>query len=338
VITLTTNDTSKMAPRAPSSRDHKALSTLYGGIAAYEKIPSSLSTPINTKTNMSSLRPPLFSDPPRMYPTGLLPPPNLPINLDSQKTSLADLDVTYNAKEHPILNSRFAESGLCEEGKDGMKTAEALKVLEQHIIDRMPYAKLANHRLQAVMRTRNERVFDLPGMQSRREADRVEGDTYGLTQRENAFSRSLRKKLFHDENSALGNGDSFGGPLGAPPAELSINGNSDGPNGLDTGLGAKAAARGNGTPQRKRRGSGVFARFSPKSPLGSQIDKKMGVGLREFLLSKGKETGTMRKRECKSITFCDFTPDLRSGDHRNVLLAHYSVEKGERIDVYEVDL
>ena len=287
---------------------------------------------------MSSLRPLFFSDPPRMYPAGLLPPPNLPINLDSQKNSLADLDVTYNAKEHPILNSRCAESGLGEEGNDEMKTAEALRVLEQHVIDRMPYIKLANQRLQEVMGTRNERAFDLPGMQSRQEADRVEGDAYGLTQRENAFSRSLRKKLFPDENSAIGNGDSFGAPLGAPPAELSTNSNSNSPNGLDAGLGAKAVARGNGTPQHKRRDSGVFARFSPKSPLGSRVDKKTGVGLREFLLSKGKETGTMRKRECKSITFCDFTPDLRSGDHRNVLLGHYSVEKGERIDVHAVDL
>ena len=81
--------------------------------------------------------------------------------------------------------------------------------------------------------------------------------------------------------------------------------------------------------------------FAPKSPIGMQaVDKKTGKGLREFLLQKGKECG-MRKQECNSITFHDFTPDMRSGYHNNALLGHYGVnagEKGERIDVYEIDL
>lgn len=68
------------------------------------------------------------------------------------------------------------------------------------------------------------------------------------------------------------------------------------------------------------------------------VDKDTGQGLREFLLQKGKEGG-MSKRECKSISIHDFTPDVRTLQHTNVLLAHYDVkDPGERCDVYEVDL
>ncbi|KAH6713515.1 hypothetical protein BKA61DRAFT_457145, partial [Leptodontidium sp. MPI-SDFR-AT-0119] len=56
----------------------------------------------------------------------------------------------------------------------------------------------------------------------------------------------------------------------------------------------------------------------------NQVDEKTGKGLREWLLSRGKETGTQRKRECRSISFHDFTPDMRTGMHANVLVAHYS--------------
>ena len=97
------------------------------------------------------------------------------------------------------------------------------------------------------------------------------------------------------------------------------------------GMKAKSASRGG---ERKESGIG----FVPKSPVGMQaIDKETGKGLREFFLQKGKECG-MRKQECKSISFHDFTPDMRTGNHQNVLLGHYGVEKGERVDVYEVDL
>ncbi|TAQ86320.1 hypothetical protein B7494_g5359 [Chlorociboria aeruginascens] len=80
-----------------------------------------------------------------------------------------------------------------------------------------------------------------------------------------------------------------------------------------------------------------------RGPLGMQIDAKTGKGLREFLLLKGKEMG-MRKKECRGISFHDFTPDMRTGGHRNVLLGHYGIRGGglgssrERIEWCEVDL
>jgi hypothetical protein len=77
----------------------------------------------------------------------------------------------------------------------------------------------------------------------------------------------------------------------------------------------------------------------PRSPTGMfpAVDKKTGKGLREFLLQKGKEFG-MRKRECKSISLHDFTPKGPTESFSNVLLGHYGADRGERVDVYEVDL
>ncbi|KAG0652495.1 hypothetical protein D0Z07_0654 [Hyphodiscus hymeniophilus] len=107
----------------------------------------------------------------------------------------------------------------------------------------------------------------------------------------------------------------------------------EGSAGSKTGSGgtrAKSFARG------PKKDPGI--RFVPKSPVGLHaVDPKTGKGLREFLLQKGKECG-MRKQECSSITFHDFTPDMRTGNHQNVLLGHYGVENCERVDVYEVDL
>lgn len=109
-----------------------------------------------------------------------------------------------------------------------------------------------------------------------------------------------------------------------PKADFASSGTDKG------GMKAKSHARGG------RRESGIG--LVPKSPVGMQsVDKKTGKGLREFLLQKGKECG-MRKQECKSITFHDFTPDMRTGQHQNVMLGHYAAEMGERVDVYEVDL
>ena len=79
--------------------------------------------------------------------------------------------------------------------------------------------------------------------------------------------------------------------------------------------------------------------MNPLSPHNSpSVDPNTGKGLREWLLSKGKEYG-MRKRECRSISFHDFTPDMRSNGWSNKLLGHYAANSaGERVDFYEIDL
>ena len=104
------------------------------------------------------------------------------------------------------------------------------------------------------------------------------------------------------------------------------------------GSAARTVARGGfGSPARKDNGVGMVPALRSPTGVFHSVDKETGKGLREFLLSTGKECG-MRKRECKSISFHDFTPKGPTQTFSNVLLGHYSAEKGERVDVYEVDL
>lgn len=80
-------------------------------------------------------------------------------------------------------------------------------------------------------------------------------------------------------------------------------------------------------------------RNRPQHPLSPAVNRETGVGLREFLTKKAQE-GSVRKRDCSSITFCDFSPHIITGEFKNKLLGHWTAtrEKGERIEVYEVDL
>ncbi|KAL2070047.1 hypothetical protein VTL71DRAFT_14727 [Oculimacula yallundae] len=66
-------------------------------------------------------------------------------------------------------------------------------------------------------------------------------------------------------------------------------------------------------PADRRKDSGVYMQqrspLSPISPFGfHQVDEKTGEGLREWLLKRGKETGTQRKRE--PTTYTDPTSNL----------------------------
>ncbi|CZR58284.1 uncharacterized protein PAC_08175 [Phialocephala subalpina] len=70
-----------------------------------------------------------------------------------------------------------------------------------------------------------------------------------------------------------------------------------------------------------------------------QIDPETGKGLREWLLKVSKENGTLKKKSCKSISFHDFTADMKTGAFSNVLVSHYNDEgPRQRVDAYEVDL
>ncbi|PMD35020.1 hypothetical protein L207DRAFT_638481 [Hyaloscypha variabilis F] len=174
-----------------------------------------------------------------------------------------------------------ASSGLApsldlDEGVE-VRARKALKVLEDHLRDRMPFVQLSSKRMQAVMGVRNNFPFDLPD-----------------TKRSSAS-------------------------ICMPTS----------PSGLDAGLSLRTASRNPST----------FKFMNPLSPHNSPyVDPNTGKGLREWLLSKGKEYG-MRKRECRSISFHDFTPDMRSNGWSNKLLGHYAANSaGERVDFYEIDL
>ncbi|RDW68252.1 hypothetical protein BP5796_08909 [Coleophoma crateriformis] len=93
------------------------------------------------------------------------------------------------------------------------------------------------------------------------------------------------------------------------------------------------------TKTSKRRDSGIGMDTTPPMQRAlPMVDEATGKGLREFLLQKGLRRGQTRL-DCSSMTFYDFTPDLRTGEFKNELLVHYSNESvHERIVCYQVDL
>jgi hypothetical protein len=97
-------------------------------------------------------------------------------------------------------------------------------------------------------------------------------------------------------------------------------------------------AGGDGRGEKVADSGGAGPEYVIRRPAGMHtVDLETGEGLLEFLLQKGKEQG-FKKLACHSISFHDFTPEMRNGKYRNILLAHYAVKKVERIDMYEVDL
>lgn len=61
--------------------------------------------------------------------------------------------------------------------------------------------------------------------------------------------------------------------------------------------------------------------------------------LHEILLKAGKENGTLKRKQCTSISFHDITPDIATGKFSNTLLGHYDGEGvGQEMEVCEVGL
>jgi hypothetical protein len=90
--------------------------------------------------------------------------------------------------------------------------------------------------------------------------------------------------------------------------------------------------------RRKDSGISLYAGVLGEAAGMHVVNKETGKGLREFLLLKGSEYG-FRKLECKSVSFHDTTPEISSGEFRNVLLGHYAkTASTDRVDLYEVDL
>jgi hypothetical protein len=77
--------------------------------------------------------------------------------------------------------------------------------------------------------------------------------------------------------------------------------------------------------------------MKPPPMMSMAVDPKTGAGLHNFLLEHGY-AGGHSMRVCRSITFHDFTPDIKTGAHRNVLLRHYEADMLAEIHSYEVEL
>jgi hypothetical protein len=135
------------------------------------------------------------SSPPTEFVTPLSPPvPEIgKARLEPHSPKLRELDKIYERSEHPLLDGfRFIGAGgvgnpwpkekrekrgeegeldedddaigpMVEDMNDGLevRTKKAMRVLENHIKDRMPFVRLSSQRLQAVMGVRNELAFSL---------------------------------------------------------------------------------------------------------------------------------------------------------------------------------
>jgi hypothetical protein len=74
------------------------------------------------------------------------------------------------------------------------------------------------------------------------------------------------------------------------------------------------------------------------------VDPETGKGLKDWLTAKHYECGGRQAIECTSITFHDITPDSKTGQFNNVVLAHYESHPlvwgrpRYRVAQYEIDL
>jgi hypothetical protein len=187
-----------MAPPQHKTTDHKTtLSAHLGGTTHKNNHHPYQPSPINSKTNMSSLRSPTIYTPPTTFPPPLSPPAHLPIRLPLHSPQLSSLDTTYHSTAHLLLDTSkmlgkggvgvgvpsFGEYVIegadnlqereekCGEGDGDVdeillrnNCREALRVLEKHVQSRLPYVECASRRLQAVMGVRNENVFGMSSL------------------------------------------------------------------------------------------------------------------------------------------------------------------------------
>jgi hypothetical protein len=271
------------------------------------------------------------------------PPTSLPLVLSPHLAKLSKLDEDYEkAPPRPIKD---LEEELIDNPERINETEEWL---EEFTDARRPYVQLASTRLHAILGLRNERVFDL-----NQGFGEVEYPQRILTQPRDGRNAGYYRQAENILSTK---------PSGNPTA---VKGDTQLPQ-------RRRSARlvncsGSGKPQKHNITStapknnierlfryNMMTRLPPQDdtqqdckrksvssrsrPLLPEVDRKSGAGLRE-LLHKHSEKSLVRKRDCVSITFNDLSAD-RYGASSNKRLGEWSAEreKGERIEVYELDL
>ncbi|KAM3080008.1 hypothetical protein ACMFMF_003422 [Clarireedia jacksonii] len=178
----------------------------------------------------------------------------------------------------------------------------AFAVLEKHVRDRMPFILAASRRLQAIVGIRNDLPFTL-GLEDRISNEPSINVEYDT--RNVAAIQSTTGTRKSREHRQL--------PLNNPCVQATIS--------LTRGLGINS--------------------LDHNCSMLPYVDPSTGAGLRDYITMREMITGS-RKRDCRSISFHDFTPDMREGTPKNQLLAHFGVEAGfagaERIECKEIDL
>ncbi|KAJ8066075.1 hypothetical protein OCU04_005167 [Sclerotinia nivalis] len=300
-----------------------------------------------------------------------LPSPSVPIRLEPHSPILDHLTAAYIAQgPHPQLSHVHHAM---------VNQVHASEILNKHVSDRMPFVRVASRRLQAVVGVRNDLPFDLlmgsGGNDARnlvvgKNGALVDLGLAGLGRSEGFVGGDLSVGVIGEYLDAVrGNGVAVVGAAGNNQEDMgrdmdfNTDANTDAneernPNtkayylqNIHTPLNVppssssnhSSASQNQQTAPRQNAASLVHEFHQDlKMPhfFPSSVNPHTGEGLREYLLTRALLTGS-KKRECRSISFHDFTPDVRTGEFRNRLLVHFGVDgisKCDRVEVVELSL
>jgi hypothetical protein len=257
----------------------------------------------------SSPFPPLPTPDPNSQPNNQLPKPvTLPPTTFTAKISPPNVPVRLEPHE-PLLDkleADFRAKGphprLGETSHNLKAHEDAFVILEKHVRDRMPFILAASKRLQAVVGIQNDLPFTL-GLENRVSNQPSFNIGYDIRNETTGHSAMRSQTVRKHRHLHPDN----------PCVQATIS--------LNTRLGIRS--------------------LDIDQSMLRYVDTSTGAGLRDYIIMRRMITGS-RKRDCRSISFHDFTPDMREGTSKNKLLAHLGVEAGfagaERIECEEIDL
>ncbi|TGO89458.1 hypothetical protein BPOR_0108g00050 [Botrytis porri] len=305
-----------------------------------------------------------------IFPTDL-PSPSVPCRLEPHSPILDHLTAQYIAQgPHPQVS---------HVNHAAVNQRNASQILSKHQDDRAPFVRAASRRLQAVVGVRNDLPFDLLMGMGRddacnlvvgREGTLVDLGLKGLGREEGVRGGGNEngegEDLAEREDGVMSEDD-----VGNGREDMSTNMH------MNTNTHAKEAYNTNTTAQylqdirasfdtlrsssnnpshpssshhphhQKTARQSTTSNPTHESPTPTQttffppsVNPHTGEGLRAYLLSRASITGSV-KRECRSISFHDFTPNVRTGEFRNQLLVHFGVDgmsSCERVEVMELGL
>ncbi|TGO65673.1 hypothetical protein BOTNAR_0075g00230 [Botryotinia narcissicola] len=306
-----------------------------------------------------------------VFPTDL-PSPSVPCRLEPYSPILDHLTAQYIAQgPHPQLP---------HVNHAAMNQRNATHILNKHQDDRAPFVRAASRRLQAVLGVRNDLPFDLLMGTGKHDASNLvvgrDGTLVDLGLKDLERREEVTRGAGAAAEDESGNGEDFARDEGVMSGEDIGNNqeNMSTDRDMNTNANANEAHNANTTAQYLQ---DIHASFNTlrssshtpsthhsshhqqakpqkttsipayESPTQTQrpffppsVNPYTGEGLREYLLTRASMTGSV-KRECRSISFHDFTPDVRTGDFRNQLLVHFGVDgisSCERVEVVELGL
>ncbi|KAF5871809.1 uncharacterized protein Bfra_008833 [Botrytis fragariae] len=297
-----------------------------------------------------------------VFPTDL-PSPSVPCRLEPHSSVLDHLTAQYIAQgPHPQIS---------HVNHAAVNQRNASQILSKHQDDRAPFVRAASRRLQAVVGVRNDLPFDLLMGTGKHDASNLvvgrDGALVDLGLRNLGREEVVRGGNESGEHlAARDNGDRSGEDIGNNReymrAEMDMNTNANAneahnvnttaryPQDIHAPFDTLCSSSNNSscssshhphhqktipqeTPPNPTHESPTQTPFFPPS-----VNPYTGEGLRAYLLSRASMTGSV-KRECRSISFHDFTPNVRTGEFRNQLLVHFGVDgisSCERVEVVEL--